>query len=94
MKRWLLWTLRCRRGRRCANLVVAWADLDIGPGSELALDYERQTGQAVTEENAAGTSLTVTLAFTCGACGTQYRTHVLVGQGGVFTEFDRERVAQ
>lgn len=41
MRRWLLWTVVCRRGRRCANLVVDDFESDgVPPGSILRLGYE------------------------------------------------------
>lgn len=30
MKRWLLWNVRCLRGRRCARIVVEMGELPIG----------------------------------------------------------------
>lgn len=37
--RWILWNVRCRRGRRCANLVVNELGGDPPPGSVVMMDY-------------------------------------------------------
>jgi hypothetical protein len=37
--RWLLWNLRCLRGRRCANLVVEWCDTNAPQGTVIGFDF-------------------------------------------------------
>lgn len=39
MKRWLLWTFRCRRGRRCAHLVLEPEGSQVPVGAVLVADY-------------------------------------------------------
>lgn len=40
MRRWLLWTLRCHRGRDCARLTVVGHSLAVlPPGSVAHVDY-------------------------------------------------------
>lgn len=38
MKRWLLWNIRCLRGRRCADVVVRPKDT-MPAGTVLGVDY-------------------------------------------------------
>lgn len=68
VRRWALWTTRCRRGRRCARLVTTQLDTDFSPGALLTIEY------------------------TCGACGTLYRTATIIGPDGSWVDGDRERV--
>jgi hypothetical protein len=39
MRRWIRWNVRCRRGRRCAKLVVDECEMPEGVSLTVFLDY-------------------------------------------------------
>jgi hypothetical protein len=39
LKRWILWNVRCRRGRDCADLIVTPEDT-LPPGTALVVEYQ------------------------------------------------------
>jgi uncharacterized protein YuzB (UPF0349 family) len=40
VKRWLRWTFCCRRGRRCADVIVTNLDASIPPGTVAVVEYD------------------------------------------------------
>lgn len=76
-RRYVLWTVRCRRGRRCADLVT---------------DHVRMTDEDGEEIDYAGASMVMRMTYTCAACGTTYRSEVISGGTGRWTPTGRERV--
>ena len=82
--RWLRWTFRCRRGRRCANLV-----LDDLTAKRLAEGEEDDAWAPLDNQWVPGGKV-VYFDYTCGSCGTCYRGVSVVAIDGSYSATTRE----